>query len=60
MERFKENLEVRKDQNLASLVLTLCFLIIFISITSSLSLNKRTVENDQKTAISTEKVTVVK
>ncbi|MDQ5901626.1 MAG: hypothetical protein QG580_341 [Patescibacteria group bacterium] len=60
MKRFKENLEVRKDQNLASLVLTLCFLIIFISITSSLSLNDKTVENSQKTAISLEKVTVVK
>lgn len=46
MERFKENLETRKEQNIATLVLTICFLIVFVSITSSFSLSQKTAQND--------------
>ncbi len=60
MERFKENLEVRKEQNIATLVLTICFLIIFISITSSFSLSQKTAQNDDFKEVLVQETVAVK
>lgn len=44
MERFKENLQVNRDQNLASFVIMVCFLMVAFSFSSALSLDSKTVD----------------
>ncbi len=48
MERIKENLELRKEQNLMSFVLMLCFLMIAFSFWGAFSSDRVAAENTEE------------
>jgi len=51
MERYKENLQERRDQNLMSFVLMVCFLMLAFSFSSAFSSDHKKVENINNTEI---------
>jgi len=50
MERYKENIKSRRDQNLMSFVLMVCFLMMALSFWGAFSTDHKTAESAENTA----------